>query len=471
MSRPQDDPPGRGDGADEPAPAAATLPPAPATSSATASVSASATTPATPSSSSVRRAARRRRLWRSLSELHVRLRTEGDTPRRRAVAVALGVLIGCTPFWGLHLALCTVLARLLRVSRVLTYLAAHVNNPLTTPFLLWVQWGVGHLLLDGTWPALSWQTMRAQGALGMTRDVVVGSLVVGAVLGIVLGLATWLWSALRHRPTPFAQLREATAEPYLRAGVAHWEFVRGKLHYDPLYRGLLEAGLLPRRGRLVDLGCGRGILLALLAAVADAEAESEAADDAAPAMELIGIERRAEHVKAARTALAERLADGGRRLRLEVRQADLADPAFAVPPCDTAALLDVLHYLPTAAQERLLERTAAALAPGGLLLLRDADADAGWRFRATAAAERLCAVARGRWRPGFHYRGRGAWQKLLEARGLAVESRPMSEGTPYGNVLLVARRPAGDATRAAGSEIAAAAHPAGVFLERPASGA
>lgn len=399
----------------------------------------------------------------------MRLRTEGDTPRRRGVAVALGVLIGCTPFWGFHLALCTLLARALRVSRVLTYLAAHVNNPFTTPFLLWAQWGVGHLLLDGSWPALSWQTMRAQGALGLTRDVVVGSFVVGGALGLVLGAATWIWSSLRHRPVPFARLREATAEPYLKTGVAHWEFVRGKLRYDPLFRGLLQAGLLPRRGRLVDLGCGRGILFSLLVTVT-------AGDDAAPDMELVGFERRPDHLRAARIALAAHLRDRRPNLSLELHEADLAAPGFQVPPCDTAALLDVLHYLPPAAQERLVEGAAAAVAPGGLLLLRDADAGAGWRFRATAAAERLCAALRGHWRPGFHYRSRDAWQELLEAGGLTVESRPMSEGTPYGNVLLVARRPGGEGAAAGDLETAtepaaAGPAPAAAPLEPPMGGA
>jgi len=52
---------------------------------------------------------------RRLRELLYRLRTEGDTPGRQAGAVALGVLIGCSPFYGLHLALCVVFARLLRL--------------------------------------------------------------------------------------------------------------------------------------------------------------------------------------------------------------------------------------------------------------------------------------------------------------------------------------------------------------------
>ena len=366
------------------------------------------------------------RLRQSLEDLHVRLRTEGDTAARRAGAVALGAFLGALPIWGLHLAACTVLARLFGVSRLLTYVAAHVNNPFTFPFLLWLEWGIGHLLTRGRWPLLSLADVRASGTLGVTRDVVVGSLVLGAVLGLACGLLTWV-SASRRRPSPYAHLREVVAERYLGAGVLHWEFVRGKLRYDPVYRTLLASGLLPRAGHLVDLGCGRGILLALLRAVED-EADEGARP---PVMELTGFDLRTSHLAAARIAL---------QARARVRRADLTAAAFAPPEADTAVLLDVLHYLPAAAQERLLAATVEALAGGGLLLLREADAGAGWRFRATAAAERLCALGRGRWRQPFHYRSGEEWRSLLERLGLAVEASASSAGTPYGNLLLVGRR-------------------------------
>jgi uncharacterized protein (DUF2062 family)/2-polyprenyl-3-methyl-5-hydroxy-6-metoxy-1,4-benzoquinol methylase len=377
---------------------------------------------------------RRSRFGRSLADLHVRLRTEGDTPPRHGAAVALGTFLGCTPLLGLHLLLCTVAARLLGLNRVVTYLAAHINNPLTFPFLLWAEVTLGHWLFEGRLPHLSMAQIRESGLLGLGRDVLAGSLVLGAVLGTLFGLVAWQ-ASLWRRPGAFSVLREAAAEPYLESGLRHWEFVRGKLRWDPMYRELLEAGLLPRRGRLVDLGCGRGILLSLLAAVADADLEEPGSPQAVPEMELVGIELRPAHVKTARTAL------GWRRHRpaIEVRQDDLAHAP--VPPCDSAVLLDVLHYLPAAVQQDLLHRVAASLAPGGLLLVRDADADAGWRFAATKGAERLNSVLRGHFRQGFHYRSRAGWEALLRTAGLAVESRPLFEGTPYANVLLVARKP------------------------------
>ena len=109
-------------------------------------------------------------------------------------------------------------------------------------------------------------------------------------------------------------------------------------------------------------------------------------------------------------------------------------------PFDLVVCSDVLHYLPAAAQEELIARVAAALEPGGLLLVRDADAAGGWRFAATRIQERACALARRHWRQRFHYRSAAEWRRLLESAGFAVDVEPMSLGTPYANVLLAARR-------------------------------
>jgi hypothetical protein len=89
----------------------------------------------------------------------------------------------------------------------------------------------------------------------------------------------------------------------------------------------------------------------------------------------------------------------------------------------------------------VLQKAINALSPGGLLLLREADACAGVRFFITHWSERLTAAARDRsWRK-LHYRGAGAWVSLLEELGLAVDAEPMSEGTPFSNILFIGRVP------------------------------
>ena len=61
-------------------------------------------------------------------------------------------------------------------------------------------------------------------------------------------------------------LLDAAAQPFRRAGIWTWQHARGKLRFDPVYFSLLRRGLLPNDGTLLDLGCGQGILLALIAA-------------------------------------------------------------------------------------------------------------------------------------------------------------------------------------------------------------
>lgn len=377
-----------------------------------------------------------------LAHLHVCLRTEGGTPIRRALAVGLGTLVGCTPFYGLHLLLSAVLARIFGLSRVITYLAANLNNPITLPFLLWAEAGIGTAVVTGRWPELSLAEFRAIGVLELGRNIVVGSLVLGVALGAVLALVTYVLGNRRGGDGAYADLREAAAEPYLRTGIRHWEFVRGKLRYDPVYRRLLEEGLLPRPGRLVDLGCGRGILLALLSAPVEewrnATPHAECSEAVRvrhvppPGTQLLGIELDARLVRVARRALAGAAV---------VERGDLAD--CPIPACATAVILDVLHYLPAAKQEALLDRVVASLGPRGVLLLREADADDTLAFRLTSGAERLRALARGHLRQRFCYRPVAEWREMLERRGLAVEAFPVAEGTPFANVVLVGRKGGG----------------------------
>jgi len=378
---------------------------------------------------------RPRRRWRAgqaLSELHYQLRTEGDSPPRTAGAVWLGTLVGCVPIYGAHLVLCVVLARLLGLSRIKTYLAAHINNPFTAPWLLVLEYGIGHSLLGAGWPRLDVAALRSAGLANLGRDLILGSLVLGVALGAVLGGIAFFVSVSARSESLFAKLREETSRRYLDSGVLHWEFVRGKLKYDPMYRELLTSGLVPREGQLVDLGCGRGIVLALLQTARRLH-ESGEWTPALPVpplhLELAGVELRESAARVARSAT------GG---ALPILAEDLAghDPQ----PADVILLLDVLHYLSGENQAGLLRRVAAQLRPGGLVLVREPDAARGLRFQWSRCGERLSAILRLEWRQAFCYRTARSWCELIEGCGLETRVSPMWGRTPPGNVLIEARK-------------------------------
>jgi len=229
----------------------------------------------------------------------------------------------------------------------------------------------------------------------------------------------------------FRALLDAASEPYRRASRFAYKFARGKLRTDPVYRSILELGLLQRHKRILDLGCGQALLAAwLLAAARCHERGRWPRDWPAPVrgQTVRGIELMAHEVVRAHRALGS---------GCEVIQGDIRGTEFGV--ADAVVILDVLHYIDTRAQEQVLQRVRAALPLGGLLLLRVGDPRGGMRFRFTAYTDKLAMFCRGHGIVTTHCRSIEEWRALLRERGFESHAVPMSRGTPFANVLLTAR--------------------------------
>jgi len=247
-------------------------------------------------------------------------------------------------------------------------------------------------------------------------------------------------AALGHRPAPardassqqvWCDLHNRATEPYRQAGRFAWHFARGKLGRDPVFRAMLERGLLPTQARVLDIGCGQGLLASLLQAVDRARASWPAGWAPAPVQaRYTGIELMSRDVDRARQALGT-AADGPQFVVGDMCSA-------ALPACNVVVILDVLHYVDHAAQAAVLARVRDALAPSGRLLLRVGDAARPAGFAVSQWVDRVVTLVRGHRVPPTFGRPLNDWVVLLQSLGFAVQSLPMSEGTPFANVLLVA---------------------------------
>ncbi len=225
-------------------------------------------------------------------------------------------------------------------------------------------------------------------------------------------------------------LVETAAAPYQSAGRFAWHFAKGKLGGDPAFAGLLAHGLIPDGARILDIGCGQGLLASwLLSARRMYEKGQWLAEwPEPPAAFVHGIELMKSDVERAQRALGD---------AAQFTVGDMCKVDFG--KVDAVVILDVLHYVDYAAQDEVLRRVRDALSPNGRLLLRVGDANGGWRFRCSVYVDHIVTFVRGHRNSRLYCRPLAEWKAALRQLGFSVQARPMHDGTPFANILLDAR--------------------------------
>ncbi|MEO5671289.1 MAG: class I SAM-dependent methyltransferase [Ramlibacter sp.] len=231
-------------------------------------------------------------------------------------------------------------------------------------------------------------------------------------------------------------LIEQAAAPYRSSSHYAWRFARGKLGGDPAFAAVLALGLLSGRQRVLDIGSGQGLLTAWLLAAQHSSQQGQWPEEWPPApapATVHGIELMQHDVDRANEALKTPVQAG----RASFAAADMREADF--DRADAVVILDVLHYVSIADQDRVLQRVRAALGPGGVLLLRIGDAAGGLRFMTSYWVDAVVTTLRGHRMTRLHCRTLAQWQEALRTLGFDVQVQPMSQGTPFANVMLVAR--------------------------------
>lgn len=128
------------------------------------------------------------------------------TPRRLALALALGVFLGASPLWGLHTLLAIAMSLLLGLNKPATLFGTLVSNPLLAPFLILFSLETGSWFLYGRAAHLSLQEIKEQLRTpdwqGLLNEYFlpycVGSVFVGLALAFVtFWIALWIARAYR----------------------------------------------------------------------------------------------------------------------------------------------------------------------------------------------------------------------------------------------------------------------------------
>jgi cyclopropane fatty-acyl-phospholipid synthase-like methyltransferase len=178
---------------------------------------------------------------------------------------------------------------------------------------------------------------------------------------------------------------------------------------------------LPREGRILDVGCGHGLV----------------ANEAAlrsPAVRVLGVD-------ISETKIASARASVGSRTNIEFRLA----PLESVPETgfDAVSLVDVLYLVPKDSWEAFLSACRERLAPGGLFVLKEIGTEPKWKFERLKVQEfistRILRITKG---DAMHFESGEALGRRLSGLGFEnVAIRRLDTGYTSPHLVVTARRP------------------------------
>jgi 2-polyprenyl-3-methyl-5-hydroxy-6-metoxy-1,4-benzoquinol methylase len=159
---------------------------------------------------------------------------------------------------------------------------------------------------------------------------------------------------------------EPSLQVFASLPLAERLFVRGRLASAPL----AELAARAKGATLLDVGCGHGVLLALLAV-------------GHPERRVVGIDPDDRKIEWARSSV-------GRCSNVELRACTIETLAADRPGSfDTVLVADVLYLLDPAAWTPFLQAAHTLLKPGGRLVLKEAEDDGSWRVTKALLQERV----------------------------------------------------------------------------------
>jgi uncharacterized protein len=125
-----------------------------------------------------------------------RAKSERASPRQIGWAVGVGVFAGCTPLMGLHGWLALGLATLVRLNRLWAWIGSRVSNMFILPWIVLTEIQSVHWLRTGALVPMTVRDAVREGP-SLLLDWCMGSVLVGSLLGLVLGLCAYLYARRR----------------------------------------------------------------------------------------------------------------------------------------------------------------------------------------------------------------------------------------------------------------------------------
>ncbi len=189
-------------------------------------------------------------------------------------------------------------------------------------------------------------------------------------------------------------------------------FARGRFWYAPYIE---VEQLLPKSGKIIDLGCGEGVLTNYLGLSSDHRI-------------VLGIDIDKKRIREASHGVKN----------VSFRSVDITK--FKIPPCDGIIIFQVLHHLYSkSTQEETIKHCADSLRKGGKLIIVEIYVGISINYFLTWIADHLLVAwfFEKKFYTHILFRKLEDWKKYVESTGLSCNViNPNSKTKPFSNTIL-----------------------------------
>jgi glycosyltransferase involved in cell wall biosynthesis len=115
-----------------------------------------------------------------------------DSNFKKSAAIALGVFIGISPFWGFQTILLFTFAALFKLNKVIAYLSSNVSFPPFIPFVIYGSLKMGSYFVSNDAPLILDSSITLDDIQKNATQYIVGSLILASVSALLFGLLSYL---------------------------------------------------------------------------------------------------------------------------------------------------------------------------------------------------------------------------------------------------------------------------------------
>jgi glycosyltransferase involved in cell wall biosynthesis len=122
-----------------------------------------------------------------------------DPPIKKSGAIALGVFVGISPFWGFQTALVIFLAVILRLNKVLAFAFSNISIPPMIPVIIFLSLKIGGLFIPGTISLQAIKESPIEAIEASLFQYVLGSFILATATAILFGVGSYLVLSLKAK--------------------------------------------------------------------------------------------------------------------------------------------------------------------------------------------------------------------------------------------------------------------------------